>query len=422
MYYQYDALGNVTDLTDRLGENVVKYRWDAFGGMFAGVLAPYSRMGITGKEYDPKTGQVFFGSRWYNPMVGQFIMPDTFMGQLNRPQSLNAYAYAWNNPVNRIDPTGHWVDNSDGTYTAESGDTLWGLAEQTTGDGSNWTNLGYDGTPKNLQIGETIGTSSGGSSSGGTSSGDTSSGDTSYGDTSSGDTTSGGTSSNGGGSAGSGYSGGDDYTPPPPPPPEGGSISLPAIVNDTYQGTGKADSTGGTDKANIEPGRVKMHVQGIFSDYVKPGLIGAGYGAVDVLSIILLGPVGADLVLERWSARLVAAGATKGISKNTLKWLSQGNANISVYFGIKNGEAVYTGITKQELVKRLYQHNYNGKGFEELSKQVGGLAKNQARAVEQYFIENGPANALNNANSISPNSKYYNEALKWAKDFVNNLK
>ena len=310
MYYHYDALGNVTDLTDRLGENVVKYRWDAFGGMFAGVLAPYSRMGITGKEYDPKTGQVFFGSRWYNPMVGQFIMPDTFMGQLNRPQSLNAYAYAWNNPVNRIDPTGHWIDNGDATYTAESGDTLWGLAEQTTGDGSNWTNLGYDGTPKNLQIGETIGTSSGGSSSGGTSSGDTSSGDTSYGDTSSGDTTSGGTSSNGGGSSGSGYSGGDDYTPPPPPP-EGGSISLPAIVNDTNQGTSKADSTGGTDKANLEPGRVKMHVQGIFSDYVKPGLIGAGYGAVDALSIILLGPVGADLVLERWSARLAAEGASK---------------------------------------------------------------------------------------------------------------
>jgi len=220
MYYHYDALGNVTDLTDRLGENVVKYRWDAFGGMFAGVLAPYSRMGITGKEYDPKTGLAFFGSRWYNPMVGQFIMPDTFMGQLNKPQSLNTYAYAWNNPVNRIDPTGHWVDNSDGTYTAESGDTLWGLAEQTTGNGSNWTDLGYTGTPENLQIGETIGTSSGGGSSGGT-------------------------SSNGGGSSGSGYSGGDDYTPPPPP--EGGSIPLPAIVNDTNQGTGNADY-------NVKPG------------------------------------------------------------------------------------------------------------------------------------------------------------------------
>ncbi|HVJ47837.1 hypothetical protein [Desulfitobacterium sp.] len=41
--------------------------------MFAGVLAPYSSMGITGKKYDPATGQAFFGSRWYNPMVERLL-------------------------------------------------------------------------------------------------------------------------------------------------------------------------------------------------------------------------------------------------------------------------------------------------------------------------------------------------------------
>ena len=40
LYYHHDALGSVSDLTDHLGENTVKYRWDAFGGMFAGALAP----------------------------------------------------------------------------------------------------------------------------------------------------------------------------------------------------------------------------------------------------------------------------------------------------------------------------------------------------------------------------------------------
>jgi len=64
-------------------------------------------MGITGKEYDPKTGLVFFGSRWYDPMAGRFTMPDTFMGNIFKPYSLNGYAYANNNPVNRIDPAGH---------------------------------------------------------------------------------------------------------------------------------------------------------------------------------------------------------------------------------------------------------------------------------------------------------------------------
>jgi hypothetical protein len=55
-----------------------------------------------------------------------------------------------------------------------------------------------------------------------------------------------------------------------------------------------------------------------------------------------------------------------------------------------------------------------------LSEQYVGLTRNQARAIEQYFIENGPANALNKANSISPKSKYYSEALKWAKNFIGN--
>ena len=115
-------------------------------------------------------------------------------------------------------------------------------------------------------------------------------------------------------------------------------------------------------------------------------------------------------------------GAGKTISKDTLGWLNKGETNTSIYFGVKNGESVYTGITKQELAKRLYQHNYTGKGFDTLVDQANGLTRNQARSVEQYLIENGPANALNKANSISPNSKYYSEAMQWAKDFVKNQK
>jgi predicted GIY-YIG superfamily endonuclease len=101
-------------------------------------------------------------------------------------------------------------------------------------------------------------------------------------------------------------------------------------------------------------------------------------------------------------------GVAEAVSEDTLKWLCKGEANNRVYYGIKDGEAVYTGITKQEIKKRLYQHNYgeNGKGFETLLPQQSNLTRNQARAIEQYLIENGPANALNKANSISPNSVY----------------
>nr|MBP9985137.1 hypothetical protein [Prevotella sp.] len=145
-----------------------------------------------------------------------------------------------------------------------------------------------------------------------------------------------------------------------------------------------------------------------YSEYFESFLLGLKLGTWEAAS----SPVGNSSALKNGL----------NISDDTLNWLNKGDANTSVYYGVKNGEEVYTGITKQELAKRLYQHNYNGKDFETLVEQVSGLTKNQARAIEQYLIENGPANALNKANSISPNSKYYKEALQWAEDYIKNLK
>ena len=98
-------------------------------------------------------------------------------------------------------------------------------------------------------------------------------------------------------------------------------------------------------------------------------------------------------------------------------WLKKGSADNKVYFGVKDDIPQYTGITKQTLDARLSQHNANGKGFDNLNIQYEGLPRNQARAIEQYYIENGP-NALNKINSISPNNKYYQDAMNWAKQYL----
>lgn len=65
----------------------------------------------------------------------------------------------------------------------------------------------------------------------------------------------------------------------------------------------------------------------------------------------------------------------------------------------------------------MSQHNASGKGFQRLEEQFSNLTRNQARAIEQYFIENGP-NYYNKINSISPSSEYYEEALKWAIEYL----
>jgi len=98
-------------------------------------------------------------------------------------------------------------------------------------------------------------------------------------------------------------------------------------------------------------------------------------------------------------------------------WLGKGATNNKVYFGMKNGTAQYTGITKQTQNARLYQHNNAGKGFDDLEIQYEGLTRNQARAIEQYYIENGP-NTLNKVNSISSNNKYYQDARNWAEEYL----
>jgi len=66
LYYTYDGLGNVSLLTDRLGESEASYRYDAFGGLLTSATAPYNLYGPFGKEFDPASGLIYFGARWYD--------------------------------------------------------------------------------------------------------------------------------------------------------------------------------------------------------------------------------------------------------------------------------------------------------------------------------------------------------------------
>ena len=106
-------------------------------------------------------------------------------------------------------------------------------------------------------------------------------------------------------------------------------------------------------------------------------------------------------------------------------WLNKGNHDNTVYNGILNDKPVYTGITKQPLDARLYQHNYSYNlkygvdKFDDLIEVTSDLTRNQARSIEQFFIENGP-NDFNIINSISPNHQFYEQALRWAEKYIIN--
>ncbi len=52
-----------------------------------------------------------------NTMKGRWLTPDPLAGDITDPQSLNRYAYAFNNPTTLTDPTGRWPSWTHGTLT-----------------------------------------------------------------------------------------------------------------------------------------------------------------------------------------------------------------------------------------------------------------------------------------------------------------
>lgn len=68
-----------------------------------------NRFKFTGKERDTESGLDYFGARYYASSMGRFTSPDpSGLAAENPadPQSWNLYAYARNNPLINIDPTG----------------------------------------------------------------------------------------------------------------------------------------------------------------------------------------------------------------------------------------------------------------------------------------------------------------------------
>jgi RHS repeat-associated protein len=116
LYYTFDGLGNASLLTDRTGDTVARYRYDAFGGLLTSATAPYNLYGPFGKEFDPASGLVYFGARWYDPAVGRFTTPDPWPGEIRDPLTQSPYLLARANPVNFIDRWGLHAEDPASTY------------------------------------------------------------------------------------------------------------------------------------------------------------------------------------------------------------------------------------------------------------------------------------------------------------------
>ncbi len=65
---------------------------------------------FTSYERDSESGNDYAMARYYRVSFGRFCLPDPLMGNPGDPQSWNRYAYARDNPINIVDPSGmNWL-------------------------------------------------------------------------------------------------------------------------------------------------------------------------------------------------------------------------------------------------------------------------------------------------------------------------
>jgi RHS repeat-associated protein len=64
---------------------------------------------FTGQRFDSGTGLYYYGARYYDPVIGRFVSPDTIIPNPSNPQCFNRYTYCMNNPLKYVDPSGNIV-------------------------------------------------------------------------------------------------------------------------------------------------------------------------------------------------------------------------------------------------------------------------------------------------------------------------
>jgi RHS repeat-associated protein len=112
-HFHLDHLGTPRLITDANGAELAAHTYFPFGAELAisPTESPTEAMKFTGHERDA-TGAVadldYMHARYYSGSLGRFLTPDPlFRPAISRPQSLNPYIYADNNPVRNFDPTGY---------------------------------------------------------------------------------------------------------------------------------------------------------------------------------------------------------------------------------------------------------------------------------------------------------------------------
>jgi RHS repeat-associated protein len=123
-YFHQDHLSNRL-LTDSSG-NVAGQRGHFPFGESWYESGTTTKLTFTSYERDSETGNDFAMARYGVNRLGRFSSPDRVAGSAAIPQTLNAFSYVQNDPVNLVDPSGLLVLPGGGIVDASGAGGLWG--------------------------------------------------------------------------------------------------------------------------------------------------------------------------------------------------------------------------------------------------------------------------------------------------------
>ncbi len=116
-YLHRDHLASVRFATEATGNAARLTSYTPFGVPTETNYGPTATdtEGFIGERYDVETGLQYLNARYYDPTLGRFIQPDwwevTKVGV-----GTNRYAYSFNDPVNKSDPSGNEPNKDQATF------------------------------------------------------------------------------------------------------------------------------------------------------------------------------------------------------------------------------------------------------------------------------------------------------------------
>ena len=151
-FYLQNRHGDVTGIFDNTGKIVNRYSYDAFGQSKTSTETINNRFKYSGEQQDSITGHYYLRARFYNPVIGRFTQEDSYRGD-----GLNLYSYVRNNPVNFVDPSGHFRQtlnetSLDGGVSSSSR----GSGVNSGSSGAGCSGEGYDYTGSSKEIYENL--------------------------------------------------------------------------------------------------------------------------------------------------------------------------------------------------------------------------------------------------------------------------